>query len=220
MELGVKRVIGVSGFAGSGKDTLADLLVKNHGFIKRSLADQMKEGLQRLMPFSREALWGPSEEREKPDKRFVFSGICPRCHQPCKKHGDTDTGRIDWVCPQCLVHYDLHVTARLALQTLGTEWGRTLYPNIWIDALAKHIQDTGGRTSWVVSDVRFHNEVDELHRLGAKLVRIKRGGIRHTWHPSETEMAEMADERFDFVFENSGTISQLEQFAQVLAEST
>lgn len=43
-------IIGLSGYARSGKDTIADHLVKNHGFIKLSFATPMREALLKLNP--------------------------------------------------------------------------------------------------------------------------------------------------------------------------
>lgn len=43
-------VIGLSGWARSGKDTVADYLVKNHGYTKVSFATPMREALYRLNP--------------------------------------------------------------------------------------------------------------------------------------------------------------------------
>ena len=43
-------IIGLSGWARSGKDTVANHLVKNHGFVKMAFADPMKEALYRLNP--------------------------------------------------------------------------------------------------------------------------------------------------------------------------
>lgn len=41
-------VIGITGIAGSGKDTAANLLVANHGFTRIALADPIKDLLDRL----------------------------------------------------------------------------------------------------------------------------------------------------------------------------
>ncbi|CAB4123624.1 hypothetical protein UFOVP46_60 [uncultured Caudovirales phage] len=43
-------IIGLSGFARSGKDTVANYLVSNYGFTKVSFADPMREALYRLDP--------------------------------------------------------------------------------------------------------------------------------------------------------------------------
>lgn len=44
-------IIGLSGFARAGKDTVADYLVEKHGFVKLSFATPMREALYRLNPF-------------------------------------------------------------------------------------------------------------------------------------------------------------------------
>jgi hypothetical protein len=44
-------IIGLSGYARSGKDTIADILVKEHGFVKLAFADPMREALRRINPF-------------------------------------------------------------------------------------------------------------------------------------------------------------------------
>ena len=43
-------IIGLSGYARSGKDTIADYLVEHHGFIKLSFASPMREALYKLDP--------------------------------------------------------------------------------------------------------------------------------------------------------------------------
>jgi hypothetical protein len=44
------ELIGLSGYARSGKDTVADSLVKNYGYTKKSFADPMKQALLTLDP--------------------------------------------------------------------------------------------------------------------------------------------------------------------------
>ena len=45
-----KTIIGLSGYARSGKDTVADYLVEHHGFRKMSFADPMRNALYALNP--------------------------------------------------------------------------------------------------------------------------------------------------------------------------
>lgn len=44
------QIIALSGYARSGKDTVADHLVERHGFVKLSFATPMREALYRLNP--------------------------------------------------------------------------------------------------------------------------------------------------------------------------
>ncbi len=46
-------IIGLSGYAQTGKDTIANYLVKNHGFVKISFADPIREALYKLSPYVR-----------------------------------------------------------------------------------------------------------------------------------------------------------------------
>ena len=43
-------ILALSGTARSGKDTAADYLVKNHGYVKMSFADPIREALYKLNP--------------------------------------------------------------------------------------------------------------------------------------------------------------------------
>lgn len=43
-------ILGLSGYARSGKDTVADYLVYNYGFTRMAFADPMREALYRLNP--------------------------------------------------------------------------------------------------------------------------------------------------------------------------
>lgn len=107
---------------------------------------------------------------------------------------------------------DGFLTPRVALQTLGTEWGRSMYEDVWIDyALrnAKRILDDGIWTysqelglspkaifaeppeGVVITDIRFKNEMDKIRQAGGFLVRVRRpgfeGNIGIQGHKSELE---------------------------------
>ena len=50
-------LIGISGKAHSGKDTVADILVNRYGFIKMAFADSLKGLVQQYYGFKKEDLW-------------------------------------------------------------------------------------------------------------------------------------------------------------------
>lgn len=179
------NIIGITGKAGSGKDTVADLLVRDHGFVKVALADPLKRICKEVFGFTDEQLWGPSEKRNAPDLRF------PR------HNGDLNTPA------KSLAQWPLYLTPRHALQQLGTEWGRHCYPNVWVDyalRIAKELEpfelhslivsylydpkrgvlkDTApvfpAARGVVISDVRFPNEVDAIRAAGGVIWKTMHG---------------------------------------------
>lgn len=80
-------------------------------------------------------------------------------------------------------------TARHAMQTLGTEWGRDLIdPDLWIDTFNRRAHNIlAAGDGVVVTDVRFPNEVEAIRKLGGKVFRVNRGSAHESesLHPSE-----------------------------------
>jgi len=68
-------IIGVSGKAQAGKDTIANYLVKNYGFTRIALADSLKDAIQDIFDLSYEQLYD-SELKEK--ELDFFPGWSPR----------------------------------------------------------------------------------------------------------------------------------------------
>lgn len=196
-------LIGLSGVAGSGKDTCADLLVRNHRFVKVALADEIKRTAQRWFGFTDQQLWGSSEKRNEPDTR-----------------------------------YSSKLTPRYVLQVLGTEVGRHIYPDLWIDYTMRIVQKiqegcyaydarSGLRfmtpvegvmepnTNVVIPDVRWPsgNEGKAIRKAGGKLVRVVRpdAGLQGTLanHASEAGQADVPNSAFDIVIHNAGSLGML-----------
>lgn len=131
------------------------------------------------------------------------------------------------------------LTPRYALQTLGTEWGRNCYPDLWIDYALRVAEgllgtgwaytprtgiyeDEGARIAGVVfTDCRFANEVDAVRRAGGRVIRIVRPGFDGmktiAAHVSEAGQAEMPDSVFDAVVWNCGTLAELHRAADEIA---
>lgn len=99
---------------GSGKDVVADILMAERNFAKVALADPMKRFCRELFGFTDEQLWGASEKRNEPDARFGR-----------KPQGD-------------------FLTPRMALQLLGTEWGRYCYEDVWVEYMLRQARQLLG----------------------------------------------------------------------------
>jgi hypothetical protein len=204
------NIIGIAGRAGAGKDTAASTLVTEFGFIKVSLADPLKRICKEVFAFTDEQLWGPSECRNAPDPRFRRrpSGYdakgrpIDRCACPEGSFRGPEDYRDHLPCPKMFAGPEF-LTPRHALQSLGTEWGRSCYPDVWVDYVIKTARlvlephDDGDANGWyarydarsglcgrefpsnrargvVIPDVRFPNEVAAIRAAGGKIWLIER----------------------------------------------
>jgi hypothetical protein len=189
-------IIGITGQAHAGKDAVADILVRRRRFCKVALADPMKRFLSEVFGFSDEQLWG--HEKEVPDARW--GGLTPR----------------------------------RALQTLGTEWGRSAYGDVWVEYLLKVAKtvleenvgyspqngiewhSSPGYRGVIVSDVRFSNEADAIHRAGGKILRVERPGAGLKGKAAN-HVSEMGILYSDETIQNDGTLEGLEVIVSSVA---
>lgn len=79
--------------------------------------------------------------------------------------------------------YKVDLTPRLLLQLMGTECGRQMiHPNIWVNALFSeytpihhdHVEGGFELPRWIITDVRFKNEVDIVEKKGGLRIRVNR----------------------------------------------
>lgn len=176
-------IIALSGYASAGKDTVADVLVKERGFVKYSWADTLRLAAWALNPIVDMALDG------KPI----------RYQDAIELVGYTEA-KVQF--PE----------VRLVLQRLGTEVGRNLISDtVWVDAtLSRIAREQGPDADIVIADTRFLNEADAVKRLSPDnlVVRVTRPGVGpESDHPSETSL-DTYD--FDFFFDNYGDMGQIE----------
>lgn len=211
-----KTIIALNGVKGCGKDTFADVLVSDHGFKKTSFAEPMKEMVRHAFPFTDEQLYGPSSAREQPLMDYPLSGMCMACgfgavgnHEIAARGGFKEDYKY-LVCTNCGNAMPTHVTARIALQTLGTEWGRRLNPDIWARATLHKIQQSS-HDLWVISDLRFKNElriVQEHEGIALRLMRRWHEGSGNV-HQSEAEMYSIPHSEFRTTVRNDGPLEEL-----------
>ena len=170
------EIIALSGFARSGKDEAAKVLVEEFGFKRVAFADKLREVLYQLNPMVYvDRVYDTIYVQDVID-RFGWDG-----------YKETKFG------PEI----------RRLLQRLGTEAGRqTLWDSIWIDAaFANQPEDA----KIVVSDARFINEFEAVKARGGKVWRIERAGVGAVNnHPSETEA--LTYDGFDRYLQNNGSL--------------
>ncbi len=210
-------LLGIAGNTKSGKDTLAKFLAGEYQCSITHFADTFKKIVKDVFAFSDDQLWGDS--KNVPDTRYPFSGICPIDHAQCSYSEDDKL----WRCSICGKSYEKFLTPRFTMHTLGTEWGRTMYANVWIDMTLRQIQQAFQRENkhrWIIADLRMKQEVDAVHKAGGAVVRIKRNiPVEHSWHATESELLAMPDSMFDSVIDNNGTLDELKTKAHELGET-
>ncbi len=99
-------------------------------------------------------------------------------------------------------------TSREILQGIGEKM-REVYPTIWIDTvfnvtIPQLVKQ--GFDCFVISDVRYPNEADKIHKEGGVVVKVTREGSGVTVgqsHSSENAMKNY--QNFDFILENNGS---------------
>lgn len=192
-----------------------------------ALADPMKVFVLSLFDFSVEQLWGESKFRNEPDLRYprqhalhdvgVSTEITVGKSDICRRCGNDVTNcPRDWSTPRYRMGPCLdHLTPREVLQTLGTEWGRARYRNVWVDnALREAHFLLRTYSDVVISDVRHINEMEAIRREGGELVWVRRSVKEEAFarHESEMETNSLAARhilRTALVLDNSGTLDEL-----------
>lgn len=102
-----------------------------------------------------------------------------------------------------------HMSVRSFLQKLGTEAVRDgLYKNAWVNALFADFKED---SCWIVSDMRFPNEMEAIIHHGGICVRVLRETGNTDTHPSETALDGYRMKEIP----NDGTLQQLRRFAEV-----
>ena len=167
-------VIGFTGFAQSGKDTAAGFLAEI-GFQRLAFADALRSSLYNLNPIVK-AFPGWEESDLGFNQYAIISGYV-RVQELVDRFG-WDVVKIE------------HPEVRELLQRFGTEVGRELYgENFWVDLVMAQIQPGG---KYIITDPRFPNEVDAIHAIGGKVVRVVRPGYRPVnGHISDTGIANL-----------------------------
>jgi hypothetical protein len=144
---------------------------------------------------------------------------------PCSKEEYEAHALVNWQTA-----YKHEHTYRTILQQLGTEVCRNIHPNFWINALFADYKpqfvkynnpipvESLQNPTWIISDVRFKNEADEIKKRGGIVIRLNRTRVldmvndkqtvRDSLHISETDLD---DYQFDHVIDNNGTLEDLYQ---------
>tara|TARA_B100000614_G_C14420479_1_gene441711 strand:+ start:137 stop:793 length:657 start_codon:yes stop_codon:yes gene_type:complete len=199
-------IIGITGFMGSGKDTVAKMFVEK-GAVQDSFASPLKDLCASVFGWDRHMLEGDT--------------VASRDFR--------ETADIYWTRKLGIDNF----TPRLALQLLGTDIMRTHFnQDIWLDSLEYRIRKNNPQDQIVVvSDCRFKNELDLIKQLDGIVIHVIRNDLPEWYetavhankgsvpakHTMETRFASVHASEwkwvgydFDYEISNSGTLQELQ----------
>jgi hypothetical protein len=200
-------IIGICGFIGSGKDTVADYLTNFHEFRRESFANSLKDAVAQVFGWDRTMLEGRTKQARE-WREQVDPWWSDRLKMP-------------------------ELTPRWVLQHWGTEVCRHgFHDDIWIASLENKLRHS--EDDVVISDCRFPNEIAAIRRANGLVVRVVRGpepewydsalAFNHgenknmLWSTSKSRLEKLkihASEtawvgtKFDAVLDNNGSLDDL-----------
>jgi hypothetical protein len=221
----MRTIFALSGWAKSGKDTMAEVLMNEFGAQRISFAEPLKENVvEDFSAITKEDTINQAL-KERPiksmpvDPRDAFSRVVcefmvrefrtaagerPKNFMYVSYQGSSD--RMFYGTLDGQTHEKLYWTPR-ALMILEGSTKRSADPDYWVK---QAVQKAGSNGLFVISDLRYKSELSGLKMTlndGDKLVtvRVNRFDTTESTDPSERDLD---DATFDYVIENKGTLSE------------
>jgi len=153
------QLIGLTGYAGVGKTTTANVLVEEHDFMKMSFAHPIKLMVMELLSYAGKDHIECLEMVYGNQKEVPSDALCGHTPRFAMQTLGTEWGR--------------HIMA-------GDFW-----INVTKGAVQKYL---AYNDNVVLDDIRFQNEIDMIHDLGGKVIQIKQTGMNQgSTHASEDQ---------------------------------
>lgn len=180
-------VIALTGKAGAGKDSVADVLAAEFHFARTAFADALRACVLDLDPLI------PLTSSTEPEIA-----------------GDVDLMRLSEVVEAYGWDHAKRSfpEVRRLLQRFGTEVVRERWPNAWTEIVAQKFLNTPH--SWVVTDCRFVNEAEMVRSVGGFVVQIVRPDYEEAAAVGHASEAGLPTSLIDRTLVNDGNLLDLE----------
>jgi len=234
-------IIGINGYAGSGKDTVgtiiqylqADTNIPLKGVLNKTphhiwwLEErsgwEIKKWAGKLKDIASLLTGIPVENFEDQEFKTTFLG---------PEWGTVTSNPLNAIPVFSDIQFNHLISVREFLQKLGTDAIRDgLHTNAWVNALMsdykKDLSECGTSKkgtvvkcskypNWIITDTRFPNEAEAIKKAGGIVIRVDRPGVKPiNDHPSETGLD---DWKFDYKIANVSDIKALSLSVQMILE--
>ena len=207
-------LIGITGKAGHGKNTLGDMLSKLSGYPTLGLADTLKQKVNTIFGWDERHSFGKLKEEEQYTQVIHHSRVNLILNTCWNGVVDMDYTKLrafytvfeDYVFFDNMGFIQWRISPRKAYQLFGTEFGRKqLKDTLWLDLAQDH--------DVIWTDVRFDNEAEYLKNKGGILIEIvsDRETTKESSHSSE---AGVDKSYISITIDNTGTLKKLEKEAE------
>lgn len=172
-------IVGITGYARSGKDTLAKSLKLRHGFQRIAFADKLKELALGTNPI---IYWDTYYEFPVSLSSLVASLGWDRAKE--------------------------HLEVRQYLQRLGDHCRNVFGDDVWIRATLPKLhalQDAGHHIAY--TDVRYPNEADFIRSKGGLIIKVVRPGVQPANNHVTEKNVDLIQE--DVLLHNDGSKTDL-----------
>lgn len=223
------KIIAISGWKKSGKDTAGEVLINEHGFKRVSFAGPLKAKVAADFNMTREE----QDNQDLKEQPLLDYPVIPKDKFALNlvkfmyKEFRDAKGRIP---------YDLHIDpsgavlgvmnyhsfisqseelgqlywTRRAMQILEGSGKRTVDSNYWVKQAVREVDNFNkiGVDKFVITDLRFKSEVESLRAAFGKelvTVRVNRFDRTESVDPSERDLDNY---NFDITIENKGTLEE------------
>ena len=196
----IMPIIGLCGHKGSGKDTIANMLVQNDDFIKIAFADFIRNAAKELFN------WDDSRfEQENKEKIDEYWGVTPR---KILQELGTEFLRI---------HCKPFLSMEFKLPNNDSYEGTFHIKRINQEVM--RLLEINSNVNIIFSDIRFQDELDYIKKLGGYIIKVTRPSLsknKFSQHISEKNISSLNNVDYEIV--NDHNIPHLYKKTSIIVE--
>lgn len=229
MAINKVTIVGIKGFKGSGKDTVASMIsyilydgimkatydkwlfFHKNGFVENNeiiihFADKLKDDISEFCGIDRKLL-DRQDIKEENYYNFKTGIVSTNIKDADVVIDDIDEFDYDNLAPLLfLYNNNISIKIRVLLQYYGTNIIRN---HFWREAFIRYtinkafdIRNSKGQC--IIADVRFDNECEAIKQCGGMIIRIDRKSSNDNHDSHESEQITINED--DYVIDNTGTL--------------